>query len=700
VFLLVLMPGLSLAQQKPTVSFYGTSGMIDMPTAFSQPDGDFSVTSSYFGQTLKNTLTFQFAPRLSGSFRYTVIEGFDSNGTVDRYDRSFDLAYQLVQEGTYAPAITVGLRDFGGTGIYASEYVVASKHINDRLQVTGGIGWGRLATRGGFDNPLGVLNDGFKTRAAAGEGGISTTGQLDFGNWFRGDAAFFAGAQWQATDHLTFTAEYSSDAYLAEQARTGFDPRSPINVGVNYRFDSGWNVGGYYLYGSEAGVSLSYTFNGKTPQYPGGREGAPEPLQPRNSLAAASWVGNWSEQPAYRDRANGALAAAIAAEGMELEALDLGATVATVHVHNPRFDAPAQGIGRAARAMANTLPPSVETFVIVPVENGVPLSRITLRRSDLEELEGAFDGAWKSYARASVEDAAGDGLVAGQTAPGVYPRLSYSLKPYLQPALFDPDNPIRADFGPELNVAYSPTPGLIFSGRLRQPVLGNLDQATRQSDSVLPRVRSDVVLYNTQSDLELSHLTAETFFRPGPNLYGRVTAGYLERMYGGVSGELLWKPVTGPLALGVEVNYARQRDFDQGLGFQDYDVFTGHVSAYYDFDNGYVAQVDVGRYLAGDYGATFSLDREFKNGVRVGAFFTLTDVSFDDFGEGSFDKGIRFSIPLSYLSGEPSKAGFGQTIRPVTRDGGARLDVRNRLYENTRSGHAPDLKDSWGKFWR
>jgi hypothetical protein len=183
-------------------------------------------------------------------------------------------------------------------------------------------------------------------------------------------------------------------------------------------------------------------------------------------------------------------------------------------------------------------------------------------------------------------------------------------------------------------------------------------------------------------------------------MYGRVTAGYLETMYGGVSGEVLRYPTDSRLALGAEVNYARQRDYDQLFGFQDYDVVTGHASAYYDFGNGFLAQLDAGRYLAGDWGGTVSLDREFNNGFKVGAFFTLTDVPFDEFGEGSFDKGIRISLPVDWISGNPSQTNFGTTIRPVLRDGGARLSVRNRLFETVRGAQSSELEDRWGVFWR
>ena len=144
----------------------------------------------------------------------------------------------------------------------------------------------------------------------------------------------------------------------------------------------------------------------------------------------------------------------------------------------------------------------------------------------------------------------------------------------------------------------------------------------------------------------------------------------------------------------------RQREFEQGFGLQDYGVVSGHLSAYYDLGGGYRAQVDAGRYLAGDWGATLALDREFNNGWRLGAWATLTDVSAEDFGEGSFDKGIRFSIPFAWLSGRPSKARYASSIRPVTRDGGARLEVKGRLDEIAREYDREGLVAEWGRVWR
>ena len=370
-----------------------------------------------------------------------------------------------------------------------------------------------------------------------------------------------------------------------------------------------------------------------------------------------------------------------------------------MRIQNRRFDVEAQAIGRTARVMANVLPASISTFEIIVQPFGVPNSLVTLRRADLETLQSDYDGAWLSQARSQIVDAPTN-IGRGDELDGAFPKFSYGLTSYTALSFFDPDQPVRFDAGPQLTIGYQPSPGLSFDGVFRYPLYSSIDDATRRSNSVIQRVRSDAALYAIESDLEINRLTAEYMFRPAPNYFGRVTAGYLEDMYAGVSGEILWYPVDSNLALGAELNYVVQRDFDMLFGLQDYDVVTGHASAYYDFGNGFVGQVDAGRYLAGDWGATFGVDREFNNGFKIGAYFTLTDVSFDDFGEGSFDKGIRFSVPNSWFTGEPSRETVTRTIQPVQRDGGARLNVANRLHGVTRDYRADSLSDGWGRVFR
>lgn len=669
------------------LGFYGMPGLFDTPTARSLNDADIATTLSFAGPTARGTLAFQVTPRLTGSFRYSRTEGLDPPRPA-LYDRSLDLHFRFLDETDWRPAMAIGLRDLAGTGVFASEYIVASKSFGERLDVSAGIGWGRLGSFGSFDNPFGA-----DTRPPV--SGLG--GEPGWDQWFRGPAAFFGGVAFRPSDRLTLKAEYSSDAYDREVAAGQLNVESPFNFGVEYQWRRGATLGLYYLYGSELGVGASFVFNPKTAPA-GTREPAGVPIAPRAGTPH-DWDGAWTAQPGRTEALRKGLSDVLKADGMALEYLELDATTARIGLRNPKYDAEPEAMGRLARVLTQLLPPSVETFVIEPVAEGNAAARVVLRRSDLERYEHAADGAALLRARTAIGEA---GAPPGPEArpEGLYPQLGFGLGPYVATSFFDPEAPVRADVGLEATLRLDLAPGLSMSGAARLKLLGDLDQNMRVSDSVLPHVRSDANIYDREGESGLQYLTADYFFRPGQNLYGHVSAGYLEPMFGGVSGEILWKPVDSRLGLGVELSYARQRDFDKLFGFQDYDVMTGHVSAYYELGGGFDAQLDVGRYLAGDVGATLSLDRTFANGWRVGAFVTKTDVSAAEFGEGSFDKGIRITAPLSWFTGQPSKSRIDTTIRPVQRDGGQRLDIRNRLYPLVRDYHQSDLDEDWGRVFR
>ena len=60
-------------RDRPTLNFYGSPGIIDMPSGEALPDRQFTVGISHFGGITRNTLTFQATPRISASFRYLRI---------------------------------------------------------------------------------------------------------------------------------------------------------------------------------------------------------------------------------------------------------------------------------------------------------------------------------------------------------------------------------------------------------------------------------------------------------------------------------------------------------------------------------------------------------------------------------------------------------------------------------------------------
>ena len=705
-----------IAETTGTLNLYGATGLIDMPSGETQPDGQLSISAGSFGPVSRTTLSFQITPRISASFRFLGVRDWnnlfcppDCNGAnffSTYYDRSFDLRYQVLKEGKYLPAVTVGLQDFAGTGVLSGEFVAATKNLAPGLKVTAGLGWGRLGSYGSIGSPFGErprINIGFG-------------GNFNYDQWFRGPAAPFAGVEWQVNDRLGIKAEYSSDAYDEEAGLRGtFKHKSPFNFGVEYQAADGIRLGAYYLYGSEFGIVGHVVLNPKDRPGGGVSEGAPLPVRVRGTASG------WSTGTIVDGGQAGATAAQLAKllreDGIRVEGFVVQGSTAELRIRNERIDAAPEAIGRAARALTYVLPPSVETFRIVPVVNGMAASAITLQRSDIESQEFAIGGAEAIRARAQIGPA-GPRLAGSLRDPTLYPAFSWSLAPYNRLRLFDQNDPFKFDVGLRGTIRVELLPGLTLQGAVTQKIAGNLDDRPPLPPRAgLQPVRSAIFFYDRDGTTALESLALHWNGKLGRNVYGRVSVGYLERMFGGVSTEVLWKPVNSRFAIGAELNYVAQRSPSQGLSFHlpqelydtdagpgsgpsSYRVLTGHVSAYYQLAQGLHVQLDVGRYLAGDVGATLSIDREFANGWRIGAFATKTNVTAEEFGSGSFDKGIRLEIPFSWVLGKPTRRTSTTIVRPFGRDGGARLEVDGRIYDQIRDYHTPRLDQQWGLFWK
>ena len=124
---------------------FGLPGIIDLPTAERFPDGELIITQQLHQSLARSGISFQALPWIGFSFRYSGhgINGGEAYGRIN-HDRSFDAHIWLIDEQKYFPAISLGLRDFIGTGWYSSEYIVGTKSIGN-LELTAGLGYGRLA---------------------------------------------------------------------------------------------------------------------------------------------------------------------------------------------------------------------------------------------------------------------------------------------------------------------------------------------------------------------------------------------------------------------------------------------------------------------------------------------------------------------------------------------------------------------------
>ena len=209
-----------------------------------------------------------------------------------------------------------------------------------------------------------------------------------------------------------------------------------------------------------------------------------------------------------------------------------------------------------------------------------------------------------------------------------------------------------------------------------------MDTLKLKSTSVLPHVRTDIVKYLKQSrNFSIKRIQANYFKQLTPSIFTKLSGGIFEQMFAGYGGEILYRPYNKNFGIGLDVWKVYQREYDQMFDVRDYNTLTGHLSLYYHEPvSNILFTIKGGRYLAKDSGFTFDFSRIFRSGMRMGAFFSLTDISEEEFGEGSFDKGFYFWIPVELFSNRYLKRTFGWGLKPITRDGAQSLIYSHPLW--------------------
>ncbi|MFZ4534795.1 MAG: YjbH domain-containing protein [Propionivibrio sp.] len=687
-------------EPEPTFDNYsdmGGVGLMQMPTGRFAPEGEFAVSVTHTNPYLRNALSMQPLPGVEVVLRYTTIqdrlygpENFSGNQTYK--DKGVDVKLMLVKESSTWPQVAIGSRDVAGTGLFSGEYLVASRRYFN-FDFSLGLGWGYLGSRGQIKNPLASLFSSFKTRENnLGQGGTISN------QYFHGDrVSVIGGVTYQTPiNGLTLKLELDGNDYVNDPSGKPIKASAPINLGVTYSYDKWLDLSLGVERGNAAVIQLAIHGNLHKGTGLPKLDPAPEVLKPRDlsEAIAISKAKGWEagNQPEL------ALANALFAKGYKVDSAEIRGREAIVEASQSTYRNSARAIGRAARIMANNVPPQVDELTYVNLENGLETQRVSLMRKDLEKAVN-YEGSPEEIAQhLRVGGPASDPMAKPVAIPDRYPSFSSSWSPAMKQQIGGPDGAyfyqflVRGNAELQLTRHWSATVGAILN------IADNLAALKLPSDSVLPHVRSDINDYLKEGKTSLSQFQADYLTNLGRDWYGRASVGIFEEMFGGVSGEILHRPYDKRWAVGLEINRVQQRAYDQRFDFLDYKVTTGHLDLYYrlPFYN-MTAQVSVGQYLAGDRGATFALSRQFDSGVVIGAFVTKTNVPASQFGEGSYDKGIGISIPMDMLSLYSSRGNMGVVYRPLTRDGGQRVNIAKRLYPMVANSNTDKLMNDWGQ---
>ena len=220
----------------PSYSNYGSLGLIQNPTARFHSNGTLGVTWTHHEPYLRGSVMAYPFDWLEAAYQYT-----DSNnrlysrvkefsGSQSHKDKSFDIKIRLLKESTFIPQLALGIRDFGGTGLFGSEYFVINKFLSSNLDVSIGIGWGNL-NGNQISNPFKRISSRFDSRTST----IGEGGKVNIDDFFSGDAGYFGGLEYVFPNlkGLRLKVEYDGTNYQTE-GQEPIDQDSKLNYGFVY----------------------------------------------------------------------------------------------------------------------------------------------------------------------------------------------------------------------------------------------------------------------------------------------------------------------------------------------------------------------------------------------------------------------------------------------------------------------------------
>ncbi|MGE8288201.1 MAG: YjbH domain-containing protein [Stenotrophomonas sp.] len=667
----------------PTADDWGGIGMLQTPSARMRQEGELAFTASHVSPYSRYNFRLQPWPWLEAAFRYSNINDLDYghaalSGQQHYKDKSIDAKVRLLTESRWRPEVAIGVRDLGGTGLFSSEYLVLGKRMGS-VDASLGLATGYLGSRGEIANPLRLVDDRFGSRPR----GDRAAGELDARMMFRGPIGVFGGiayqTRWRA---LQLKLEYDGNDYRNEPSGTAQRQRMPMNVGVNYALGSnaqlqlGWERGTTAMFGLTLHSNLARTPAADKPLDP-----APVPRDTAQVPATApspSPAPDWPGTAALLQSSAGLRVERIARRGSEL----------VVSAEQQRYRDPAQALGRTAAVLDRAAGPDIHWFTLRGTRQGLALSEASIERSAFNRYRDhriGLPALERGLIVTSAQDRAWQTLYQ---APSV--RFDGNFDIDYQQSMGGPDRFLLYQVAGSYTGNLQLGPATRLSGTVRYNAYNNYQHFRYDAPSQLPRVRTDMRQYLTASDLTLPQLQLTHARQLHRDTHVMAYVGLLEYMYAGVGAEILHRPHGQRWAWGVDLNAVRQRGFEQRLALRDYQVVTGHLNVHYAWgnDRDVQASVHAGRYLARDWGATLSLQRNFRNGVKMGAYATRTDVSSEAFGEGSFDKGIFVALPFDLLLPRSTRAEARFHWNPLYRDGGARLARSTDLYRITADADA------------
>ena len=469
VFIVFSISSLSLA------SDYGTTGLIDLPSALMEDDATIKIGAAFDERHRSYMLTYQATPWLEATFRYTGFEQFFF------WDRNYEVKFRLLEETTELPQLALGIRDIVGTGVFGSEYLVASKRFG-ALDTTLGVGWGRLADEGVFSNPLTNLSDRFAQREIDAEFG----GELATGSFFSGpNMGIFGGLEYDFERWpVTLVADYNPDQYLINQVNGELPPASPWSFGAKWEWVPGVVISLSHQHGEELGLSISAATNTSStpPRYR--QQGFVSATDMQSSdLPPQIRQSNWYDKLLFDMERSGLflVSARLHPESSSAELI----------IGNNSYAFWADALAHATALADLHLPATVRSIYFVIEDGGHRPLTVRVARPSTSYSQDPSDLANRQLILPGRNIDTPMGATDFVTG-----KINFTLELANRVQLFDPDDPLRYQFYIDVGANYALNNYTSIEAHYSLDIDNNFDESRRiESDSLIEPVRTNIVKY-------------------------------------------------------------------------------------------------------------------------------------------------------------------------------------------------------------
>ncbi|MDB4816144.1 YjbH domain-containing protein, partial [Gammaproteobacteria bacterium] len=610
------------------------------------------------------------------------------SGNQSLKDKGFDIKIRLIKEKYYFPEIAIGIRDLAGTGIFSSEYLVSTKRLGN-FDLSLGLGWGLLGKESGISNPLESLSKEFLTREIeVGEGG-----EFSYKQWFSGDTSILGGIEYDLNKYgLRFKLEYDTTELdkFPSASSSLLEIDSRFNFGLTYFYKNFIN----FSASLERGNQFRLGFNIKA-NFLEDKLKKPRPKNVVRLNDEQKKKGLEDKDIFYRS-----LNKSLQDESIYIQAANYNDKDIDIAIASSKFFSFTRAAGRTARVTEALSSDNIERINIHSMNGDIEVATFSLDRKGLANALNFKISSTELLNKSSIESNSSNPLYKrAQFVPRVnFPEIEWNMSPSIRHQIGGPEGFYLGQLSWQTDLSIKFKRNLSLYSSLGINIYDTFDGLKNPSQSSIPHVRSDIQQYLDQGKNHIKRLQLEYLYSPIQNVFFRGDLGYFEEMFGGFGGEILYRPFNKSYALGLSSHKVYQRDYNQRLGFLDYSNITSHISLYRQFPSGVLAKLSSGEYLAGDKGSTLDISRRFKTGFTLGIFATFTNLSKEEFGEGSFDKGFYFSIPtkLFYPDYRSGSISFG--LHPLTKDGGAILNHHHTLYGIVGDTGLNSIERDWNYF--